>query len=166
MLALSLLRLDGWPPALTEWSDPDVAFFLPLPFLAILGVIATIGFLWLRPGAWVVAMLVQCLHLIVTLTFYFFFEQRTFYLFAMMFFAVVMVVYLNYAEVPAVFRVAPGQEADSSEAADRAAAAVQPVLRFTRGERFFPMRVEPYRNAPACVYASQSRSRAYCSEGS
>jgi|GEM_PF-1892304 hypothetical protein len=113
MLALSLLRLDGWPPALTEWSDPDVAFFLPLPFLAILGVIATIGFLWLRPGAWVVAMLVQCLHLIVTLTFYFFFEQRTFYLFAMMFFAVVMVVYLNYAEVPAVFRVAPGQEADS-----------------------------------------------------
>jgi hypothetical protein len=29
----------------------------------------------------------------------------------MMFFALVMVVYLNYAEVPAVFRVAPGEEA-------------------------------------------------------
>ncbi len=110
MLLLTLLHLDGWPPALAEWSDPDIAFVLPLPFLGILGLIAMIGFLWLRPGAWVVAMLVQCLHLIVTLTFYFFFEQRTFYLFAMMFFAVVMVVYLNYAEVPAVFRVAPGQD--------------------------------------------------------
>lgn len=110
MLALTLLRLDAWPPVLPPWSDPEAVFFLALPFLAVLGLIATIGFLWLRPGAWVVAMLVQCLHLLVTLTFYFFFEQRAFYLFAMMFYAVVMVVYLNYAEVPAVFRMAPGEE--------------------------------------------------------
>jgi hypothetical protein len=111
-LALTILQVDDWPAVLQQWSDPEVAFFLPLPFLALLGLIAVIGFVWLRPGAWVVAMLVQGLHLIVTLTFYFFFEQRAYYLFAMMFLAVVMVIYLNYAEVPAVFRVAPGQDAE------------------------------------------------------
>lgn len=110
MLALSLLQIDDLPGLLGQWSDPEVAFFIPLPFLALLGFIATIGFLGLRPGAWVVAMLVQGLHLIVTLAFYFFFGQRAYTLFAMMFYAVVMVIYLNYAEVPAVFRVAPGQE--------------------------------------------------------
>jgi hypothetical protein len=111
VLALALWQIDEWTTILNQWAEPEVAFFLPLPFLGILGFIAALGFLWLRPGAWVVAMLVQGLHLGVTLAFYFFFGQRSFYLFVMMFFALVMVVYLNYAEVPAVFRVAPGEEA-------------------------------------------------------
>lgn len=102
-------RLQPWKSVAELLADPETAFFLPLPALALLGLVATLGFLWLRPGSWVIAMLVQGLHLVVALVFYFLYGQQQLYLFAMMLFAIVMVVYLNYAEVPAIFRVYPDE---------------------------------------------------------
>lgn len=112
VLAFGLWGFYGWVPLTQMLATPETAFFVPLPALGILGLLATLGFLSLRPGAWVIAMLVQGLCLTVTLVFYFLYAQRTFHLFAMMFYAVVMVLYLNYAEVPAVFRSYPDEEAD------------------------------------------------------
>lgn len=110
VLALALLQLRDWSSLSALLGDPETAFFVPLPALALLGLTATLGFIWLRPGAWVIAMLVQGLHLVVTLIFYFLYRQEQPYLFAMMFVAVIMVLYLNYAEVPAVFRAYPDEE--------------------------------------------------------
>lgn len=110
VLAFAFLQLRDWSSLGVLLAEPETAFFVPLPALAILGLTATLGFIGLRPGAWVIAMLVQGLHLVVTLVFYFLYGQDQIYLFAMMFVAVVMVVYLNYAEVPAVFRAYPDEE--------------------------------------------------------
>lgn len=107
VMAFALLRLYPWSSFQELVAEPETAFFLPLPVLALLGLAATLGFLWLRPGSWVVAMLVQGLHLIVALFFYFLYGQEQYYLFVMMLYAVVMVIYLNYAEVPAIFRAYP-----------------------------------------------------------
>jgi hypothetical protein len=114
VLALALSRLYQGPPLAVLLAEPESAFFVPLPALAFLGLVATLGFLWLRPGAWVVAMLVQGLHLIVALAFYFLYGQKQIYQFALMLFAVVMVIYLNYAEVPAVFRAFPDELDDDA----------------------------------------------------
>lgn len=84
---------------------PFYATFVPL---SILSLIATIGFLRPRPGAWVVAMLVQGLMLLTALVSYFGYASRAPVLYAMLVYGVVMVLYLNYAEVPLVFRVQPG----------------------------------------------------------
>jgi hypothetical protein len=110
VLGFVLLQLRDWASLSALLAEPETAFFVPLPALALLGFTAALGFLWLRPGAWVIAMLVQSLHLAVTLIFYFLYRQEQVYLFAMMFVAVVMVLYLNYAEVPAVFRAYPDEE--------------------------------------------------------
>lgn len=87
----------------------EQSFFAVLPPLGVLAGIAAIGFYHLRPGAWVTAMLVQGLLLLVTLLVYFRNGQDDFFIYGLMAFAIVMVIYLNYAQVPAVFRVQPGQ---------------------------------------------------------
>ncbi len=92
-------------------EHPFFAAFIPLGLLAL---IATLGFLQLRPGAWVIAMLVQGLTLLTALVAYFGAGSRSPVLYIMMFCAVIMVLYLNYAEVPLVFRVQPGVVAESA----------------------------------------------------
>jgi hypothetical protein len=109
VMVFAVLRLHPWNSVAELLADPETAFFLPLPALALLGLAATLGFLWLRPGSWVIAMLVQGLHLVAALVFYFVYGQRQYYIFAMMLFAIVMVIYLNYAEVPAIFRAYPDE---------------------------------------------------------
>lgn len=85
----------------------ETSFFASLPPLGVLALVAAISFLSPRPGAWMVAMLVQGLNLLVALLFYFRYRSDNFFLYAMMVYAIVMVVYLNYAQVPAVFRGDP-----------------------------------------------------------
>lgn len=85
----------------------ESSFFASLPPLGALAVVAAVGFLSPRVGAWMVAMLVQGLNLLVALIFYFRYRSDNFFLYAMMVYAIVMVIYLNYAQVPAVFRGDP-----------------------------------------------------------
>ena len=91
---------------------PFYATFVPLALLAL---IATVGFTRLLPGAWVIAMLVQGLMLLTALATYFSAAPRSPVLYVMMVYAVVMVVYLNYAEVPLIFRVQPGTVSEAHE---------------------------------------------------
>jgi len=88
----------------------DQSFYATLPPLGVLALVAAAGFLRLRPGAWVMAMLVQGLSLLVALVFYFRYRPQDLLIYGMMVYALIMVLYLNYAEVPAVFRVQPGEE--------------------------------------------------------
>lgn len=100
--------LRGGDSLLTTLIErPFYAAFVPLSILAL---IATIGFLRPRPGAWVIAMLVQGLLLFMALASYFGRGSRDPVLYTMLLYGVIMVVYLNYAEVPLVFRVQPGIE--------------------------------------------------------
>lgn len=85
----------------------DTSFFASLPALGVLALVAAIGFLRPRPGAWVVAMLVEGLNLLLALLFYFRYGSDNFYLYAIMVYAIFMVLYLNYAQVPTTFRRAP-----------------------------------------------------------
>lgn len=102
LLAIGLFHVDLWAglqQILTESS-----FFASLPGLGTLALVAGVGFLYPRPGAWVMAMLVQGLTLLVTLLFYFRYRPDNLFLYAIMVYAIVMVLYLNYAQVPHVFR--------------------------------------------------------------
>lgn len=104
--ALAFIYLQGSESIIEKLAErPFFAAFVPLSLLALL---ATLGFLRLRPGAWVIAMLVQGLMLLAALLSYFGSNHREPVVFATMFYGVVMVVYLNYADVPLVFRVQPG----------------------------------------------------------
>lgn len=83
--------------------------YLAVVPLSLLALIAVIGFVQLRPGAWVVAMLLQGLMLLMALGVYFTGSTADAVLYAMLLYGVVMVLYLNYAEVPLIFRVQPGE---------------------------------------------------------
>lgn len=85
---------------------PFYAVFIPLSIMAL---IAALGFLRPRPGAWVIAMMVQGLMLLAALMRYFGGGPHDAILYGMLLYGVIMVLYLNYAEVPLVFRVQPGQ---------------------------------------------------------
>lgn len=105
LLLIGLLQVDlhnALQQILVESS-----FFATLPPLGVLALVAAVGFFHPRPGAWVMAMLVQGLTLLVTLGFYFRYHTDDFFLYAIMGYAVVMVLYLNYAQVPVVFRGRP-----------------------------------------------------------
>jgi hypothetical protein len=88
-------------------NDP---FYATLPPLGLLALATAFGFLRLRPGAWVMAMLVQGLTLLVALIFYVRYRPQGGIVYGMMIYAIIMVLYLNYAEVPAVFRAHPAEE--------------------------------------------------------
>lgn len=113
--AVGLLLIGGLK---TEWAAWQTAgwwgivmrtpFFVTFPVLGVVALVAAVGFLFLRPGAWVMAMLAQGLCLLIALIFYFVRGTENAYLFLLMLTCIVMVIYLNYAEVPAVFRAQPG----------------------------------------------------------
>ena len=88
----------------------DQSFYATLPPLGVLSLVAAAGFLRVRPGAWVMAMLVQALSLLVALIFYFRYQPQDLLIYGMMVYALIMVLYLNYAEVPTLFRAQPGEE--------------------------------------------------------
>ena len=79
--------------------------FLPLALLALL---AAIGFLRLWRNAWRNAMLLQGLSLWVALVLYF--SRKPGYVYMVMLYGIFMVIYLNYADVYATFQTRSGQE--------------------------------------------------------
>jgi hypothetical protein len=88
----------------------DDSFYATLPPLGVLALVTATGFLGLRRWAWVMAMLVQGLSLLVALIFYFRYRPQDLLIYGMMVYAIIMVLYLNYAEVPAVFGAHAGGE--------------------------------------------------------
>lgn len=108
LILIGLLSIDH-TAGLLEILD-DYSLYATLPPLGVLALVAAAGFLGLRTGAWVMAMLVQCLTLLVALIFYFRYRPQNLLIYGMMVYALIMVLYLNYAEVPAIFRAQPGEE--------------------------------------------------------
>lgn len=110
---LGLFNMQGEGTVLMRVAEqPLYAAVVPLSVMAL---IAVIGFLQLRPGAWVVAMLLQGLMLLMALIAYFSQPLDDAVIYAMLFYGVVMVLYLNYAEVPLLFRVQPGDVLPEAE---------------------------------------------------
>lgn len=104
---MGFFNLQGGGSVMDRLADrPFFASVVPLSLLAL---IAVIGFVQLRPGAWVVAMLLQGMLLLMALIAYFSSAEDEPMLYVMLLYGVVMVLYLNYAEVPLVFRVQPGE---------------------------------------------------------
>ncbi len=73
--------------------------FVPLAFLSLF---ATVGFFRLWPLAWVTAMAVQGLSLLMTLILYF--EDRPNYIYVIMVYCIFLVAYLQHREVKRMFR--------------------------------------------------------------
>lgn len=110
-LGLLLLGLFSIDHTAGLWAIlTDQSFYAALPPLGVLALVAAAGFLRLRPGAWTMAMLAQSLTLLVALIFYFRYRPQGLLIYGMMVYALIMVLYLNYAEVPAIFRAQPGEE--------------------------------------------------------
>jgi hypothetical protein len=105
LILIGLLHID-FQRTITEIVGESF-FYALLPVLGAGALVATLGFLSLRPGAWVIAMLVQGLSLLLALLAYFITAPDNIFLYGMMLYSIVLVVYLNYAEVPAVFRMYP-----------------------------------------------------------
>ncbi len=70
--------------------------------LGLLGVLASIGFFRIWRYAWISAMLLQGLCMIIALDSYF--RDKPFYVFILMIYSITMVIYLNYSEVILTFR--------------------------------------------------------------
>lgn len=105
LILIGLFNVDL--PAGFQQIVAETSFFASLLPLGVLALVAAISFLSPRPGAWMVGMLVQGLNLLVALLFYFRYRPDNFFLYAMMVYAIVMVIYLNYAHVPAIFHGDP-----------------------------------------------------------
>lgn len=107
LLVLGVLSVDR---TASLWEIlMDDSFYATLPPLGVLALVTATGFLRLRPWAWVMAMLVQGLSLFVALVFYFRYRPQDLVIYGMMVYAIIMVLYLNYAEVPAVFGAHAGE---------------------------------------------------------
>lgn len=78
--------------------------FLFLTFLALL---AAVGFLRLWSGAWLVAMLLQGLSLVMALLLYLYLQEIPGYLYAAMLYYILVVLYLNSQDVRTVFQQKP-----------------------------------------------------------
>jgi hypothetical protein len=71
-------------------------------FLALLALLAAIGFYRLWVSAWFLAMLLQGLGLLTTLSLYF--SQKPDHVYGMMLYSILMVIALNYSEVYLAFQ--------------------------------------------------------------
>jgi len=91
--------------AISNFGQPIAAAFLAL---AILALVAALGFIWVRRGGWVNAVLAQGGGLLTALWLYW--GPRPAYCYLMMLAGILMVLYLHQADVQAAFRQAPGPE--------------------------------------------------------
>lgn len=70
--------------------------------LGILGILSSIGFGYVWAHAWLSAMLLEALCMIVSLDLYF--REKPLYAYIMMIYCIIMVIYLNYSEIVTTFR--------------------------------------------------------------
>lgn len=93
-----------WPLSPALWTEQRAAVLSGFVFVlvAALALAAAVGFLRLARGAWLLAVLVQGIQLLVALILYF--EHRPSYVYLMMIYGLVMVLYLHQDDVQAAFR--------------------------------------------------------------
>lgn len=84
-------------------------FGLSLALLAILAAFSALGFVIVRPAAWLLAMLTQGLILAFLLFAYFRYRPENPIFYILLLYGVILVFYLNYAEVPLIFRQQEGE---------------------------------------------------------
>jgi hypothetical protein len=105
-MAAALLRPLGmrWPltPELWQAHRGGLVAGFAFVLLAMLALAATLGFVRVARGAWLLAVLVQGLNLGLALVLYF--SGRPTYVYVMMVYGIVMVLYLHQADVQAAFR--------------------------------------------------------------
>lgn len=77
--------------------------------LALLALLATLGFLGLWRPAWTISMLVQGLVLLVLLIFYYMQEPAPVYVYPFMLYGIVMVIYLHHPAARLCFQSEPSQ---------------------------------------------------------
>lgn len=106
LIVLGVLQVDEVSSIVSVLQEDY--FYATLPILGLLALLAALGLFTLRPGAWVMAMLVQALSLLSSLIYYFDRQPQSVVLYTLMVYSIIMVVYLNYANVPSAFRVQPG----------------------------------------------------------
>lgn len=87
-------------------------FILIFSFLGLLVFMAAVGFYRLWPAAWITAVSVQGISLLLSLVLYA--TQRPTYIFWIMIFCVILVAYLNHPEVKPAFQHGPSLN-DSEE---------------------------------------------------
>lgn len=97
----------GWQTLLHE-SVTILTIESVFIFLALLALLAAIGFIRLWPSAWFLAMLLQGLGLLTALSLYF--SQKPAHVYALMLYSILMVIALNYSEVYLAFQPSPDLE--------------------------------------------------------
>lgn len=109
ILIISTKRLDLLPPAMAEQFPPmplrDLLFVATALVMGIFGVVSSIGLLRLRRWAWLMAMIVQGIGMIIGLIDY----ARGDPNYISMIFSVIVVFYLNQASIQEVFNVSRHQ---------------------------------------------------------
>jgi hypothetical protein len=144
----SVYLLDVWQP-LSSLTGEDLLnyvlnrtirtiVFIPLAALALA---AAGGFLRLWRSAWINAMLVQGLTLLIALILYL--NEKPWYAYAMMLYGIVMVLYLNYYDVKVAFQ----PKAPAEEPPVEAAEALSPGLQREIDWQPAPRLKEPAREA-------------------
>ncbi len=96
-----LVTPRDWGPS-WDASRAAVAAGLVFGLLAVLALAAAVGLLRLSHGAWLTAVMLQGVELLIALVLYF--GRRPAYAYVMMLYGVFMVLYLHQAEVQAAFR--------------------------------------------------------------
>jgi hypothetical protein len=109
LIFLQAIIFLGLGLATTDWRQPLPSFILDqapqLAFMVmgLLNLISAAGFLRLRPAAWLMAMFVQGTYLLLALVLYLVNRPDDYLFYGLMTLSVIIVVYLNYAEVPTLF---------------------------------------------------------------
>lgn len=103
--------------ALLQWLKGDVferisipgigpyPFILMFSLLGLMALAATIGFFRLWPAAWITAVSVQGISLLLTLVLYA--NEKPVYIYWIMVYCIVLVAYLNHSEVKPAFQPMP-----------------------------------------------------------
>ena len=89
----------------TIWTPEaeSIEIYLAYSILAILAVLAAIGFFFLRHAGWLLAMMTQGLALVISL-FIYFFQSQTLLAQITMAYSIFMVIYLNLFVIRSAFR--------------------------------------------------------------
>ena len=97
-----------WPLGPEIWGATTLDLLTGLLFclLALSALLAAVGFLRVSRGAWLSALLVQGLSLLMALILYF--RGKPTHIYLMMLYGIFMVLYLHQAEVQTAFRAKPG----------------------------------------------------------
>ena len=98
-------------PELTEAAEQAIVIALILGPLAVLALLAALGFLFLFRIGWVLAMIVQALTLLACLLLYSEWEAMLYrepiFIYPVMLYCIVMTLYLNSSDVRAAFHIKP-----------------------------------------------------------